>query len=366
MRLSDFTVSRYHIPSLKDIKDGCMYFGDKEIAITASKLQGLLSLDILWDVGLHSIDFFHKYNPWSWISSSWDVNLLYYSPFHHNTVQRGDLIILKSHDYSHTEVVQYLWSGYYMIKDIGRLPMITKMSLINSYNYHKWVIRNPDMTYSQWFQDFYYGLYNSGLLQIHNRNGNDDYPFTWTQRLYDTYVDEIQSIYDSFDLQQAHNTTLSMNKREIISSHDWISLHKNRNSRSFYRDANYSFSYVKDSAFESSLSEIAIISFLPVSGKIIEIVQIGWNKQYVGEDFLTYWTRIIDHMKSYFRDLWFEQLRILRWDKNIGYIHPKQQFLGNNFSLEKHQKTMLLRYNATPHRKWWFTKPDERYSYFDL
>ena len=63
------------------------------------------------------------------------------------------------------------------------------------------------------------------------------------------------------------------------------------------------------------------------------------------------WTGIMDYMKDFFQDLGFEKLKVLRGDKNIGYIHPKQRSLPEDFDLVRHQETMKLRYNVTPPRK---------------
>ena len=169
-------------------------------------------------------------------------------------------------------------------------------------------------------------------------------------------------IYKEFNNETiAEKIITSLNERRIIKNIGWnYYLHQNRNSNSFYRDANYSFSIVDHKDGE----EIAIMSFLP-DGKEIEIVQIWWNSDY-NEDFVSHRTIIINYMKEYFTSLWFDNIKILRGDKNINYIHPKQHSLADDFDIKKHQDTLLLRYNATPHRKRWFSKPDERYSKFNL
>jgi len=87
------------------------------------------------------------------------------------------------------------------------------------------------------------------------------YEFTATQRLYDSFVSEIYSVYSAFgDEQVVKNIILTLNERKVIQHiRGNYYLHQNRNSNCFYRDANYSLSIVD----HVNGKEVAMMSFAP-------------------------------------------------------------------------------------------------------
>lgn len=368
MYFSDHTIKKYHIPSIdtimwNNINISYNWGNIRSIIVpNQSILSWLLKIN-KWDIELDSVPFFQKLYPWDWIADSWELNLLYISPFHPNIVRKGDLVVLIFANNTHL-ICQYLWWGDYLTKIKGKQPLIVKVNILRSFNVPIAIIKDTSLDFTRSFQSFYNDILVDKKLQLHTNRWTEDYPFVWTQRLYDTFIKEIKSIYDDF-WSDAKNIVLWLNERKIIKSNWEYTLHQNRNSRSFYRDANYSLSWVKWNP-EHNDCEVAIVSFYPKHNKTIEIVQIWWNASFEQEDFVFLWTDIINYMKEYFLKLWFEEIIILRWDKNINFIHPKQSSLRSNFDLKKHQETMLLRYNATPSRKRWFSKPDDRYSHYKL
>jgi len=109
--------------------------------------------------------------------------------------------------------------------------------------------------------------------QLHtDKIESEAYPFKGTQRLYDTFVQELSWVFADFGEEQGKIVVDELNQRKVIAPiGGGLSLHQNRNSNVFYRDANYSFSIVDDQTGQ----EVAIMSFLPNKNKEIEIVQIG-------------------------------------------------------------------------------------------
>jgi hypothetical protein len=368
----DKTIKKYHIPKLDVISQDSLSFSfwdisKLEIAVSSELAHNLSLILNSSDLeNLSSKNLFHILKWGNWIDDEGNINKLYHAPYNTNTVIRGDLVVVLNNE--NIDVSLYLGKWKYLVFDnkSKNLFAVNTSQLAAIFpNHSKCILKNIDTPYESEFIDFYNTMLMSWKLQLHTNKKDpemlSDYQFLWTQRLYDSYVKELYSLYDNFEEEEAKEIIYKLNERKIVQHlKDSYYLHQNRNSRSFYRDANYSFSVVDHNS--ENWAEVAIISFFP-DGKDIEIVQIGGNTFYE-TDFLLLWTTIIDFMKQYFTELWFSNLKILRGDKNINYIHPKQNTLKKDFDIDKHQETMLLRYNVTPHRKWGFTKPDEWYSYF--
>jgi hypothetical protein len=183
-----------------------------------------------------------------------------------------------------------------------------------------------------------------------------------SQKLNREFENEIYIMWTDFE---NFEDALELNQRRIIKDYGkgW-KLVLNYNSEDFIRDANYSLSLVYKE------KEVAIMSFFPKKGKIIEIVQIQGEKGY--EEQLKFlpgdWKALlIEEAKIYLQFLNFNRLEILRGEKNYLMKFPRN--VGPEFDMQEHKKRMLYIYNVLPVRKWNF-KYDQKnnpfVSYYNL
>lgn len=248
---------------------------------------------------------------WDRILEDGTPNKCYHAPYSTNSVSGGDGIIL-SDSWECYEWLQYIgkWKYLYLWEQPVLLT-VGQMELFFEW-YKKSVISDPTAEYSKEFTNFYYYLLDAWVLQLHNINGDSKYPFMATHRLNKSFVDELKSLHEWFG-SAAHEIIEGLNERKVIGPIDGgFELHQNRNSRAFFRDANYSLSVVDPT--NPDTGEVAMISFAPCGHKELEIVQIAWNGIYK-EDFLSLRTELVDHLKEYAKEDWFEGIKIPRWDK---------------------------------------------------
>ncbi len=354
-------LDRYHVKPIEVIepwdvslhrqwKISFSYWGSAKELLVSPQLIELLSDQIK---PLSSIELLKALYPWSWMNENGTFNRLYYSPFRPNDVVRWDLVALISWSVNDMEVGMYLGKWYYLLKTRDNDPFVVNLKMLNDINPTKSIIRYNGIDYPIDFKEMYIRLLDSNYLQLNGKSHSVWYTYNATQKPNSIFVEELYRMFMDF-WEVAESIMISLNQRikvKYLWNHLW--LHQNRNFNSFYRDWNYSFSVVDEST--TDWHEIAIISFTVTLNKEIEIVQIGGNVHYK-LDFLLLRDEIISYMKEYLHFLWFNRMKVLRWDKNINYIHPKQRTLNNGFNLKEHQNTMWIRYNLTPSRRRWFTK----------
>lgn len=181
-----------------------------------------------------------------------------------------------------------------------------------------------------------------------------------SQRLYPDRKEELWRIWNEF-WTEAKSIISSLNQRKQIPQDqeseysNTLEVFINFNSADFFRDGNYSISYVKE------WKELAIISFNILENKEIEVVQIQWKwKEWITE--AHFWT-LIELTIDFLKNLGFEKVYILKSSKNFYTRTPivipnwisTPQDLSN--WLIKHREMMAITYDANPIRKWWFQKP---------
>ena len=179
------------------------------------------------------------------------------------------------------------------------------------------------------------------------------------QWLYPNWKSELWNIWKSFPRNDAEEIIKELHSRKVLKNN--IAGNKifgiNINSSDFFRDTNISFSL-----YDKNLKkEIWIIGVYILPNKQVEIFQIQWRKKYwVDEEEFKF---MLDEVKTFFEDLWFTRLLILRSAKNYLSTKPNhtksfKSKKDETLWLEKHRTRMWMTYDGNPIRKWWFKKPE--------
>lgn len=354
-------IERYHIPVLQGQDWNSAVFSNGYQTAVFEVQQDIQDAIERSDNG--SLGALHGLIWGEWLLDNGTPNKCYHAPYSPVHIVNGEGVILFDQEGSY-EWLRYLGKWKYLFP--GELPVLLTAAQIEACfsSYGRAVVSNPDVKYPKEFVDFYYNLLGSWMLQFENKSGNEEYPFKATQRVNGSFVNELNLIHKWFWPNEAVEVIENLNERKIIENGNDLDLHQNRNSRSFFRDGNYSLSFVDVNSPDAK--EVAMISFAPTNDKALEVVQIAWSKDYRDADFLWLWTQLVERLKLFAKEEWFDSIRVLRWDKNANFVFPRQNALNDGFNLKAHQETMMLRYSVTPQREWWFDKPGERYSEFKL
>lgn len=177
------------------------------------------------------------------------------------------------------------------------------------------------------------------------------------QKVNAKYNIELYDLFCDHGYDEALRIAKELNTISKIWEYQDMEIRINKNSDAFYRDSNYSFSLVKDGC------EILILSFFPKKWKLLEVTQIqGKKSENISRD---YFDIMIEFLKLFALQLWFEGIQILRWDKNYHYRAP-WDFSWTEREFQVHQWNMKKIYNWYPHRYRGFSKPWEWYSQLSL
>ncbi len=177
----------------------------------------------------------------------------------------------------------------------------------------------------------------------------------WSQRLFPDFREDLWNIWSSFNEDDSKTVITALNERKILSLNEglWVKVGLNINSEEFYRDANFSTSLIDN----INGKEIAILSFIILPGKEVEIIQLQWRWKYWVDT--RHFHLLLQECAELLRWLWFKKLFIIKAEKLFYYRTPILVPSGvedlDEF-IRKNRQRMTLTYNVNPIRKWGWGK----------
>ena len=103
--------------------------------------------------------------------------------------------------------------------------------------------------------------------------------------------------------------------------------------------------------------EIAILSFIILPEKEVEIIQLQWRWKYWVDT--RHFHLLLEECAELLRWLWFKKLFMIKAEKLFYYRTPiliPSEVEDLDEFIRKNRQRMTLTYNVNPIRKWWFGK----------